>query len=70
MAEEMVRVKVNAHIKTRNASFQQLANFETMLPKNEATRLLNDMEGRRRLVLLNYPSAISVEGIVNYTILW
>ena len=70
MAEQMVRVKLSTHFKTRNSSINELACFETMLPKSEATRLLNDMEGRRRLVRLHYPSAISVDDKVAYDILW
>jgi hypothetical protein len=70
MAEQMVRVKLSTHFKTRNCSLSQLASFGTMLPRSEATRLLNDMEGRRRLVFLHYPSAISVDDKVAYDILW
>ena len=70
MAEQMVRVKLSTHFKTRNCSLNQLASFETMLPKCEAVRLLNDAEGRRRLVRLHYPSAISVDDKVAYDILW
>ena len=70
MAEEMVRVRLITHYKVRHSGISQLANFETMLPKSEATRLLNDAEGRRRLVFLHYPSAISVHDKVAYDILW
>ena len=70
MAEEMVRVRLITHFKTRTCSMNQLASFETMLPKSEAVRLLNDAEGRRRLVFLHYPSAISVNDKVAYDILW
>lgn len=68
--EDMVRVKISTHFKTRHSGINELAIFETTLPKNEATRLLNDIEGRRRLVQLHYPSAISISDKIAYDILW
>jgi hypothetical protein len=67
----MKTVKVIAHYKTATCkSFWQLASFKTQLPDDEASRLLNDREGRKRLVMLHYPSVTEISGDVNYSILW
>lgn len=68
--EDMVRVRISTHFKSRPNGINELALFETTLPKNEATKLLNDKEGRRRLVQLHYPSAISIDDKIAYDILW
>jgi hypothetical protein len=47
-----------------------LATFTTQLPDDEAYRLMNDREGKKRLVMLHYPSATEVVGEVNYAILY
>ena len=65
----MKRVRVSAQYKTATCSMCQLAQFETMLPKDEAYRLMNDREGRRRLVKSHYPSATEILGDVNYAVL-
>ena len=66
----MKRVRVSAQYKTASCrQLCQLAQFETELPKEEAYRLMNDLEGRRRLVKLHYPSATEILGEVNYTVL-
>ena len=65
----MKRVRVSAQYKTATSSMCQLAQFEAMLPKDEAYRLMNDREGRRRLVKSRYPSATEILGDVNYAVL-
>lgn len=66
----MKTVKVIAHYKTATCrSMNQLATFTTQLPDEEAYRLMNDREGRKRLVMLHYPSATEVIGDVNYAVL-
>ena len=66
----MKTVKVIAHFKTATCkSMALLATFTTQLPDDEAYRLMNDREGRKRLVMLHYPSATEICGEVNYAVL-
>ena len=66
----MKRVRVIAHYKTATVTNEcLLALFETELPDDEAYRLMNDREGKRRLVRLHYPSATEIIGDVNYAVL-
>ena len=66
----MKRVRMIAQYKTAPVTNMcLLANFETELPDDEAYRLMNDREGRRRLVRLHYPSATEIIGDVNYAVL-
>lgn len=65
----MKRVRVIVNFKTATCSLPQLASFETELPDAEAYRLMNDREGKRRLVKLHYPSAIEICGEVNYAVI-
>ena len=65
----MKTVKVIAHYKTSTCrSMNLLATFTTQLPDDEAYRLMNDREGKKRLVMLHYPSATEVVGEVNYAV--
>ena len=66
----MKRVRMIAQYKTATVTNMcLLANCETELPDDEAYRLMNDREGRRRLVRLHYPSATEIIGDVNYAVL-
>jgi hypothetical protein len=66
----MKRVRVIAHYKTATVTNMcLLASFETELPDDEAYRLMNDREGKRRLVKLHYPSATEIIGEVNYAVI-
>ena len=64
----MKTVRVIANYRVATSSFTQLAIFETQLPDDEAYRLMNDREGKKRLVKLHYPSATEVVGEVNYAV--
>ena len=66
----MKRVRMIAQYKTATVTNMcLLANFETELPDDEAYRLMNDREGRHRLVRLHYPRATEIIGDVNYAVL-
>ena len=66
----MKRVRVIANYKTATVTNMcLLASFDTELPDDEAYRLMNDREGKRRLVKLHYPSATEIIGEVNYAVI-
>ncbi len=59
MAE--VRCVFRAHYKSHNMGFYDIGEFEQWLPVTEATRLMNDRQGRVRLFLMHYPTCEKID---------
>ena len=59
---EEIRCVFFANYKSHGMSIYNLGSFEQWLPTSEATRLLNDREGRIRIFRMHYPTCEEIAG--------